>query len=74
MRRITALLFLTIALMMGTAVHAQGEQTPYEIALARILEAEATGATELNLTFLHLTDLPPEIGNLTNLILPIPLK
>src|SRR5688572_20294954 len=41
--------------------------TPYEIALQRIQEAEASGATFLSLTSLGLTELPPEIGNLTNL-------
>src|SRR5688572_27352583 len=41
--------------------------TPYEIALQRIEEAEASGATELDLSNLGLTELPPEIGNLTGL-------
>jgi internalin A len=41
--------------------------TPYEIALQRIEEEEASGATELDLHGLGLTELPPEIGNLTRL-------
>jgi hypothetical protein len=43
------------------------EQTPYEIALERIAEAENTEATMLNLAGLGLTEIPPEIGQLTNL-------
>lgn len=39
----------------------------YEIALAEIREAEETGATWLQLSYLGLTELPPEIGNLPNL-------
>jgi Leucine-rich repeat (LRR) protein len=45
----------------------ENEQTPYEIALQRINEAEANGETQLFLSGLGLTELPPEIGNLSNL-------
>lgn len=41
--------------------------TPEEIALDRIREAAASGATELVLSRLGLTALPPEIGQLTGL-------
>jgi Leucine-rich repeat (LRR) protein len=44
------------------------EQTPYGIALRRIEEARVSGATELNLAELGLSELPPAIGNLINLI------
>jgi Leucine-rich repeat (LRR) protein len=40
---------------------------PYELALQRIHEAEASGATDLDLTSLGLTEVPPEIANLGNL-------
>ena len=63
------LLLITCLLLGITSLSlAQDEtQTPYEIALARILEAEETGATRLDLHIMQLTNLPPEIGNLSNL-------
>ena len=42
-------------------------QVAYEIAQQRIAEAERTGATELKLYDLPLTELPPEIGRLSRL-------
>ena len=42
-------------------------QVAYEIAQQRIEEAERTGATELELHDLPLTELPPEIGRLSRL-------
>lgn len=45
----------------------EDELTPYEIALKRITEAEASGATVLNLSDMRLTKLSSEIGNLQNL-------
>ncbi len=41
--------------------------TPEETALARIRRAAETGATELDLSWLGLTSLPPEIGGLASL-------
>ena len=64
MRKLAFLLCL-LGLMSGISL-AQ-EQTPYDIALALILEAEASSATELDLSRLGLTELPPEIGNLSDL-------
>lgn len=58
---------VTIMLLLTTGLLQAQEQTPYEIALERILEAERTGATILYLAQLRLTELPPEIGNLVNL-------
>jgi Leucine-rich repeat (LRR) protein len=49
------------------ALAQENEQTPYEIALQRIEEAEASGASSLSLYNLDLIGLPPEIGNLTRL-------
>jgi hypothetical protein len=46
---------------------AQENLSPYELALQKIEEAELTGATELLLDWMHLTEVPPEIGNLVNL-------
>ena len=43
-------------------------QTPEEIAKERIEEARRTGATYLSLSGLNLTRLPPEIGQLTQLM------
>lgn len=56
---------LLIACLVGT-VHAQ-TQTPEDIALERIQAALAEGTTELDLSDMDLTTLPPEIGQLTNL-------
>lgn len=58
---------VTIMLLLTTGLLQAQEQTPYEITLERILEAERTGAIELDLMFIDLTQLPPEIGNLSNL-------
>src|SRR5687768_17487082 len=58
---------LFLCLFFATLVQAQDSQRAYQDALERIRAAEASGATELNLYFLGLTELPPEIGNLVNL-------
>lgn len=60
------ILILSLILTSTSLVSAQ-EQTPYDIALERILDAEASGAIRLDLSSLELTDIPPEIGNLTEL-------
>ena len=66
MRRI--LFAICLLLGMASLSLAQDEtQTPYDIALERILEAERTEATLLDLSNLQLTELPPEIGNLHSL-------
>ena len=43
------------------------KKIPYEKALAKIKDAKKTGATELDLMWLKLTNIPSEIGQLTNL-------
>jgi Leucine-rich repeat (LRR) protein len=65
MRRIIILALLCCLTLPNLAQ--ENSQTPYEIALQRIQEAEANGATHLDLSNLGLTELPPEIGNLTGL-------
>ena len=60
------ILILSLILTSTSLISAQ-EQTPYDIALERILEAEASGATYLSLSYLGLPELPSEIGNLPNL-------
>jgi internalin A len=62
---ITTLLILLLAC---GVVSAQDEQDAYEIALQRIEEARVSGVTELDLSNLALTELPPEIGNLSGLL------
>ncbi|MEO1668364.1 MAG: hypothetical protein AAFU54_27260, partial [Chloroflexota bacterium] len=60
------LIVLLVALLPGVAA-AQDEPTPYEIALERIEAAARTNATALDLSGLELTEVPPEIGQLTAL-------
>jgi Leucine-rich repeat (LRR) protein len=69
MRRATVTTVLAIVFSIVTAVaYLQAQtQTPEEVALERIEAAAASEATELNLSDLGLTELPPEIGQLTNL-------
>ena len=61
------LAFLLCLLGLVSGISIAQEQTPYDIALERILEAEASGATYLSLSYLGLPELPSEIGNLPNL-------
>jgi Leucine-rich repeat (LRR) protein len=65
MHRYLCLLALLLCLTMP--LHAQDSPKPYDIALQRIEEAADNGATELDLSSLYLTELPPEIGQLKNL-------
>lgn len=68
--RLTKRLVMICLMLMGGIVNsiAQDEaQTPYDIALKKILEAEQTGTDVLWLSETGLTELPPEIGNLTSL-------
>lgn len=51
----------------GVSLAQDETPTPYDVALERILEAERTGAMLLDLTWLGLKELPPEIGNLSSL-------
>ncbi|MEM6281281.1 MAG: leucine-rich repeat domain-containing protein [Chloroflexota bacterium] len=60
------LIVLLLALLPGMAA-AQNTPTPYDTALERIEEAARTNATQLDLSWLQLTELPPEIGQLTAL-------
>jgi Leucine-rich repeat (LRR) protein len=64
MRKIAFVFCLLLTL--GSFVAAQ-EATPSEIALERIEAALQNGTTRLNLSGLGLTELPPEIGQLTEL-------
>jgi internalin A len=61
------LLLLCLLLCLTIPLHAQDEPTPYEIALQRIDEAAANSASALVLSSLGLTELPPEIGQLSSL-------
>jgi internalin A len=62
--------FCLLCLMIAAPLYAQDNTpTPYEIALQRIEAARERNATELDLAYLGLTELPPEIGQLSNLIL-----
>jgi hypothetical protein len=66
MRKI--LLIVCLLLTMSSLTLAQGvDLIPYAIALERIAEAERTEALSLDLSGLGLSEVPPEIGNLTNL-------
>lgn len=66
MRRL--LVVLTLFWLMNNLVSAQDvTSSPYEIALERIAEADARGELVLNLANMGLSEIPPEIGNLTNL-------
>ncbi|MEO1288461.1 MAG: leucine-rich repeat domain-containing protein [Chloroflexota bacterium] len=64
MKLLVAFLVVTLSLI---SLEAQDEATGYEIALERIMEADETNAKELNLVGLGLTELPIEIGRLSNL-------
>jgi Leucine-rich repeat (LRR) protein len=66
MKRLSFTLFFCL-LLVGIASAQENEPTPYEIALQRIEEAEASGEMSLGFQNLGLTELPTEIGNLTNL-------
>lgn len=68
--RLTKRLVMMCLMLMGGIVNsiAQDEiQNHYEIALKKILQAEQTGTDVLWLSEMGLTELPPEIGNLTSL-------
>jgi internalin A len=56
---------LIMSLLFVSAIAAQ--ESPYELALARIEAAEASGVSELDLSDMGLSEVPPEIGNLVNL-------
>lgn len=64
MRCLIALCLL--CLIIAIPIHAQ-DDSPYDIALQRIEEARISGATSLDLMGLGLTELPPEIGQLSSL-------
>jgi hypothetical protein len=60
--------FILLLLVCLLALPAAAQtQTPYDIALQRIEEARLDEATHLDLIGLGLTELPPEIGQLTQL-------
>src|SRR3972149_3393614 len=65
-RLFTGLMLIGMAVILALPAAAQ-EATPDDIALGRIQEAAATGATELDLSGLGLTALPAELWQLTAL-------
>jgi Leucine-rich repeat (LRR) protein len=65
--RLLRILILLLCFGWILPIQAQDELTPYEIALQRIEEARVTGATELDLAYLDLTELPSELWQLLNL-------
>lgn len=66
MRRLALLLILMLIFVLPSIAQ-DNEQTAYEIALERIEEARVSGATFLELGGLGLTELPPELWELTDL-------
>jgi Leucine-rich repeat (LRR) protein len=60
-------ILLLLALFFCLSLPNLAQEDPYQIALQRIQEAEASGATTLDLTGLGLTEVPPELANLSNL-------
>jgi internalin A len=57
-----------LCLMLAVPLYAQDDTpTPYEIALQRIEDARRRNTRLLDLAFLGLTQVPPEIGQLSNL-------
>ena len=67
-KRQWTVLLVIVTLVGGSFPMAQAQRrTPEERALERIEEAAATEATQLNLSRLGLTELPPQIGRLTHL-------
>jgi internalin A len=60
-------LLIALVLLVSQSAQAQDEPSPYDIALQRIEEARHNNARELNLGEIGLTELPPEIGQLTHL-------
>jgi internalin A len=59
--------FVLLLVCLFAVPAAAQEQTPYNIALQLIEEARVSGATELDLSDLGLTELPPELWQLNNL-------
>jgi Leucine-rich repeat (LRR) protein len=60
-------LILSLLLYMTIPLQAQDNPTPYDIALQRIQEAADSGATELQLSTLGLTEVPSEVWHLISL-------
>jgi internalin A len=60
-------LVIVLVLLVVQSAQAQDEPSPYDIALQRIEEARHSNATGLYLAELGLTQLPPEIGQLSSL-------
>ncbi|MEM6283521.1 MAG: leucine-rich repeat domain-containing protein [Chloroflexota bacterium] len=61
------LLMLTVPVMLTGVLHAQTDPTPYEQAQARIAEHVPEQETSINLCCLGLTEIPPEVWELTHL-------
>ena len=69
MRRLWLMVgMLALMLVSGRSpLHAQAEDAAYQEALRRIQAAGQSNASELDLSGLNLTALPPEIGHLAQL-------
>jgi hypothetical protein len=61
------IIFILCFLLVFPVFAQEEEQNPYEIALQEIEEARISRATSLELYILGLTELPPEIGELSQL-------
>lgn len=62
-----SILLLLLLLTCGVTLAQDEEKSGFDIALERIEEARQSGKSSLTLTWLDLTQLPPEIGQLTEL-------
>ena len=69
MKRYTWLLIISLLLTVTIPLNAQEDDDGYTIALERIQDALDTNAEHLDLARLNLSVLPPEISQLSNLLL-----
>ncbi|MEO1165060.1 MAG: leucine-rich repeat domain-containing protein, partial [Chloroflexota bacterium] len=67
MRYLLSIFVLLMGISMAHSQDNTSDLTPYEIAQQRIADVAESSVTELRLNNLQLTQVPPEIGNLTNL-------
>jgi hypothetical protein len=67
MKPMNSLFLFACFLLLWTSRASAQEDTAYQTALQRIRDAQASGATVLDLSNLALGELPPEISNLANL-------
>ena len=67
MKRSLLRLLLFLAIGMAFCLNSSAQKSPNEIALERIRASQESGRGSLSLAGLGISELPPEIGNLTNL-------